>query len=76
MLWCLRLVPRLIAGLGLIGYLAVIASVVLTLFGLIDTKAGSGQFFYIPGGLFEALAFPLWLIFKGFSSPSPANEKA
>jgi hypothetical protein len=76
MLWRLRLVPRLIAGLGLIGYLAVIASVVLTLFGLIDTKAGSGQLIYIPGGLFEALVFPLWLIFKGFSSPRPASEPA
>lgn len=74
MLWRLRLVPRLIAGLGVLGYLAVIASVVLTLFGLIDTKAGSGQLFYVPGGLFEALIFPLWLIFKGYSLPRPVNE--
>ncbi len=76
MLWRLRLVPRLIAGLGLIGYLTVIASVVLSLFGVIDTREGSGQLLYIPGGLFEAFVFPLWLIFKGFTSPSPANDTA
>ena len=76
MLWRLRLVPRLIAGLGLIGYLTVIASVVLSLFDIIDTREGSGQLLYIPGGLFEAFVFPLWLIFKGFTSPSPANDTA
>jgi hypothetical protein len=74
MFYSLRLVPRLISGLGLFGYVMVVASVVLSLFGVIDTKAGSGQLMYIPGGLFEALVFPLWLIFRGFSSPSLANE--
>lgn len=68
MLYCLRLVPRPVAGLGLIGYVAVVTSVVLTLFGVIDTKAGSGQLFYVPGGLFEALVFPVWLIFVGYRS--------
>ena len=74
MLWRLRLVPRLVAGLGIFGYVAVIASVLLTLFGAIDTKASSGQLFYIPAGLFEALVFPLWLIFKGFSPTSQKIE--
>ncbi len=69
MLYRLRLVPRPISVLGLIGYVAVVASVVLSLYGVIDTREGSGRLLYVPGGLFEALVFPLWLIFKGFSSP-------
>jgi hypothetical protein len=71
-----RLVPRGISVLGLAGYLVVVASVVLSLFGVIDTKGGSGRLFYVPGGLFEALVFPLWLIFKGFASPTPPRENS
>lgn len=67
MLYRHELVPRPISLLGLLGYVAVIASVILSLFDLIDTQGGLGRYFYLPGGLFEALVFPAWLITKGVS---------
>lgn len=56
-----RLVPRVVAGLGLLGYAMLLLKV---LFDFFDVSMG-GAWMYIPGGLFEFL-LPLWLIFKGF----------
>jgi hypothetical protein len=61
-----RLVPRFIAVLGLLGYAALTVGVPLDLLGVLDMNEGAGQVLLIPGGLFEALFMPLWLIVKGF----------
>ena len=55
-----RLIPRVLSGLGLLGYVALLASSFLSLAGY-----EPGAYLFIPGGIFEAV-FPLWLIFKGF----------
>jgi hypothetical protein len=61
-----RLVPRALAVLGFLGYLALFAS------GWLEIAGESVAYaLYIPGGLFE-IAFPLWLIAKGFSEPAVA----
>lgn len=61
-----RLVPRLLSGLGLLGYVALLLKVVFDFF---DVSLG-GQLLYIPGAIFESF-LPLWLIVKGFN----LNEK-
>jgi hypothetical protein len=57
-----RLVPRLLSGLGLLGYFALLLKV---LFDFFDLSLG-GQLLFIPGAIFELL-LPLWLIVKGFN---------
>lgn len=67
-----RLVPRAIAVLGLVGYAALTIGVPLDLLGLLDMSAGPGLLLVIPGGLFELVFLPAWLIIKGFN-PAPAT---
>ncbi|GAA1976681.1 hypothetical protein GCM10009798_42350 [Nocardioides panacihumi] len=64
-----RLVPRPIALLGLVGYACLGLGVPLDLMGVLDMGAGPGQVLLVPGGLFEAVALPAWLIAKGFQTP-------
>jgi len=64
-----NLLPRWISATGFIGYLLLLASAVLDLCGIIDTT-GAGGLLYIPGGLFEVVLLPAWLIVKGFKSPA------
>ena len=68
-----RLVPRVLAGWGFIGYAAFATGSVLELFGV----AGASLWAAIPGGLFE-LAFATWLLVRGFSAPTavPAPARA
>ena len=66
-----RLVPRPIALLGLIGYVALTVGVPLDLLGLLDMSAGAGLLLVVPGGLFELVFLPVWLITKGFSAADP-----
>ncbi len=63
-----RLVPRPIALLGLVGYTALTLGVPLDLLGVLDMNAGLGLLLLLPGGLFEFVAMPIWLIAKGFSA--------
>jgi hypothetical protein len=69
-----KLIPRFISGLGFIGYVLVLASAVLDIFGIIDTVHGRGVMMYIPGGLFEVILLPIWLIAKGFNPESSKGE--
>jgi hypothetical protein len=65
-----NLVPKFIAVWGLVGYITILAGSVLEVFGF------NMQFLHtIPGGLWE-LFIGVWLIVKGFNSPSglPMNQ--
>jgi len=55
-----RLIPRLLSLLGIVGYIALMASSCLTIIGF-----DPGFILFIPGGIFEVV-FPIWLIAKGF----------
>ncbi len=67
LLYISRIVPRIFAFWGGIGYAIFIAGTVFELSGI-----AIGTFLSIPGGLFE-IALSLWLIFKGFTPRSAAN---
>jgi hypothetical protein len=65
MFYTARLIPRLLAVWGLIGYAILLSGSVLEVLGF-----HPGLIHTIPGGLFE-LFIGVWLIAKGFSSSSP-----
>ena len=69
LLFVSRLVPRPIALLGLLGYGLLTVGVPLDLLGLLDMSEGAGLLLVVPGGLFELVFFPIWLITQGFSAP-------
>src|SRR3954468_14756263 len=64
-----RLVPRPVALLGLVGYACLALGVPLDLAGVLDMSSGAGQVLLVPGGLFEAVVLPIWLITQGFRPP-------
>lgn len=68
-----RLVPRPLAVLGAVGYLAMLLGTVLEMFGLLDLQQGAGLFLVLPVGLFENLALPMWLFIKGFDTAPVAD---
>jgi Domain of unknown function (DUF4386) len=74
LLYVSQLVPRPIAILGLIGYASLLLGVPLDLLGVLDMNAGPGLALLAPGGLFEFVVLPIWLIAKGFKSPSTVKE--
>lgn len=69
-----RLVPRPIALLGLGGYAALAIGVPLDLLGVLNMGAGAGMLILAPGGLFELVFLPLWLIVKGLR-PLPSTSE-
>ncbi len=71
LLFVSRLVPRPIAALGLVGYALLTLGVPLDLLGVLDMNAGPGLALLAPGALFEFVVLPIWLIAKGFGSPTP-----
>lgn len=60
LLYQTKLVPRALSLLGIIGYIALLASSCLSIIGL-----DPGFILFIPGAIFEII-FPIWLITKGF----------
>ena len=76
LLFISKLVPRPIAALGFIGYALLLLGVPLDFAGVIDMNTGAGQALFIPGGLFEVVVLPVWLIVKGFKSPELKSNKA
>lgn len=73
LLYVSGLVPRPIALLGLVGYVSLTLGVPLDLLGVLDMSAGPGLLLVVPGGLFELVFLPIWLIAKGFTAP-PAGD--
>lgn len=69
-----RLVPRPIAVLGIVGYASLLLGVLLDLLGVLDIVAGAGLVLVAPGGLFEFVVLPIWLIAKGFSSTAVPEQ--
>ena len=67
-----RLVPRPIAVLGIVGYASLLLGVLLDMLGVLDMVAGAGMVLLVPGGLFEFVFLPIWLIAKGFNSTAAA----
>ena len=76
LLFVSRLVPRPIAVLGLVGYATFLAAVPLDLLGVLDMNVGAGMLVLAPGGLFEFVFMPIWLIAKGFAPPSTVKVAA
>ncbi|MGH3412592.1 MAG: DUF4386 domain-containing protein [Sciscionella sp.] len=74
LLYVSRLVPRPIAVLGLVGYVLLSLGVPLDLIGVLDMNNGPGLALLAPGGLFEAVCLPIWLIAKGFNTPTSEQE--
>ena len=68
LLFVSRLVPRPIALLGFVGYVSLTIGVPLDLLGLLDMSHGAGLLLVVPGGLFELVFLPVWLITKGFGT--------
>jgi len=64
LLFTRRLIPAWMALIGVVGYVALVASVIVALFGYEDLSL----YLYGPGALFE-IVFPLWLIVKGLALP-------
>ncbi|HEY3560583.1 MAG TPA: DUF4386 domain-containing protein [Kribbella sp.] len=73
LLFATRLVPRPIAVLGFVGYLLLSVGVPLDLLGVLDMNDGAGQALLAPGGLFEFVFMPIWLIAKEFGPPLPTR---
>ena len=71
-----KLILRFISAWGFIGYGLVLAGAVLALSGIIDTTHGAGMVMYLPGGLFESILLPGWLLGKGFNSSATASGTA
>ena len=69
-LYTARLVPRWLAGWGLVGYAIIFCGMVSEILG-----SGLGLASSIPGGLWEVF-MGVWLIVKGFNSPAIASESA
>ena len=74
LLFASRLVPRPIAVLGFVGYLLLSVGVPLDLLGVLDMNQGLGLVLLAPGGLFEFVFMPIWLIARGFGPPASAHE--
>lgn len=76
-LYHIKLVPRLISVVGLIGYAVLVPGAVLAIFGVLDTTTGSlGGLIAIPVAVFEIILMPTWLVAKGFNRSAIASKPA
>jgi hypothetical protein len=69
LLFTSKMIPRPIAVLGLIGYTLLLLVVPLDLVGAVEGSSGIGLALLAPGGLYEFVILPIWLIAEGFRRP-------
>jgi hypothetical protein len=74
LLFTSRMIPRPIAVLGLVGYALLLLVVPLDLVGAVEEGSGVGLALLAPGGLYEFVILPIWLIAKGFRRPVVTAE--
>lgn len=70
LLFISRIVPRVISVLGFVGYSLLLLVVPLDLVGAVDADSGTGLMMLAPGGVYEFLILPIWLIARGFHRPA------
>jgi hypothetical protein len=70
-----RLVPRVLALLGMVGAFPLVAAYLAVLAGLIEQRGPLAGLSALPVALFE-FSLGLWLVFKGFKSSAIASESA
>src|SRR5215210_4236016 len=74
LLFRFRLVPRVIAVVGLIGYGLMLPAGIAGWFGLVDpSPTGNVAFLALPVAVFEIILLPFWLLFRGFTMPEERN---
>jgi len=66
LLYTSRLVPRLLAGMGLIGATFILLASLLEMFGIIGQTSIWGILLAIPVAAYE-MTLAVWLIIKGFN---------
>lgn len=77
MLYRMKLVPRIIAAFGFIGYALLLPSAILALFGALDpTPGGPGTIMAVPVAIWEIIIMPSWLFTKGFNGSAVASKPA
>jgi hypothetical protein len=74
LLFISKLVPRSIAVLGLVGYALLMLGVILDFAGVVSVDKGAGLLLFVPGGLFEFILLPMWLIAKGFNPAAKTSN--
>ena len=70
------MIPRAISVLGLIGYSLLLLTVPLELLGVVNVQSGAGLAMQVPGGLYEFVILPVWLIARGFRPPFEGTTEA
>jgi Domain of unknown function (DUF4386) len=78
LLFRFKMVPRVISGVGLVGYALVLFGGLASWFGLIDPSPGSaglGGIIAVPVALFEIILLPFWLYFRGFKMPEATETE-
>jgi hypothetical protein len=73
-----RLVPRVLAAVGLVGYALVLFAGIASWFGLFDptpASAGPANLIAVPVAVFEIVLLPFWLLFRGFAMPEAAGAR-
>jgi hypothetical protein len=69
------LLPRWLSVWGLAGYAMLALSAVLDIAGVVDSE-GAGGLLYLPGGLWELVGLPAWLVVRGFGHTERAVPSA
>jgi hypothetical protein len=70
-----KLVPRVIAVIGLVGYALILFGGIAAWFGVLDASpAGNASFLAVPVATFEIILLPFWLFFRGFKMPEASES--